>query len=49
MTHAHNIYPFTFLHLEEGIKYLGFQLKPNDYRKQNWMWLVTKIKKKIKS
>lgn len=31
--------------MEEGIKYLGFKLKPNDYRKTDWMWLIVKIKK----
>jgi hypothetical protein len=26
-------FPYTTLDFQEGIKYLGFQLKPNDYRK----------------
>jgi hypothetical protein len=28
----------------EGIKYMGFQLKPNDYQKVDWRWLLEKLK-----
>jgi hypothetical protein len=33
--------------LDEGIKYLGFMLKPNDYDFRDWMWLYVKIQKRI--
>lgn len=49
LTHSHNIFPFILLHLEDGIKYLDFQLKHNDYQKEDCMWLVAKIENKIKS
>jgi hypothetical protein len=28
-----------------GLKYLGLTLKANDYRKNDWMWLLAKVKK----
>jgi hypothetical protein len=31
----------------QSFKYLGFTLKPNDYRKNDWLWLLAKIEKKI--
>jgi hypothetical protein len=40
--------PFQVIELEEGLKYLIFKLKPNDYRKTNWMWLIEKLEKKLK-
>ena len=35
--------------LYEGVKYLGFFLKPNDYRKADWYWLLPKIEKRLNS
>jgi hypothetical protein len=40
--------PFQVLELDVGLKYLGFQLKPNDYRKTDWMWLIAKLEKRLK-
>jgi hypothetical protein len=40
--------PFQVFDLDEGLKYLGFQLKPNDYRKMNWLWLIAKLEKILK-
>jgi hypothetical protein len=34
---------------DSGFKYLGFHLKANGYVKRDWLWLVTKIEKKINS
>jgi hypothetical protein len=33
--------------LNQGLKYLGFSLKPNCYRIGEWSWLIKKIEKKI--
>lgn len=33
--------------ISEGIKYLGFFLKPNGYRKVDWKWLVGKLEKRL--
>jgi len=41
-----NVFPFRIHEFENGIKYLGYHLKYNFYRKVNWSWLITKIKKK---
>ena len=40
-----NIYTFPIRNLDDGIKYLGFPLNPNDYWKKDWDWLVTRIEK----
>ena len=34
--------------MDEGLKYLGFHLKPNDYRKTDWMWLLEKLENILK-
>jgi hypothetical protein len=31
------------------LKYLGFVLKPNDYRKEDWIWLLKKLEKRLLS
>jgi len=36
------------LELNEGTKYLGFNIKLNCYGKVDWQWLVCKVKKNIK-
>jgi hypothetical protein len=38
--------PFQVFDLDEGLKYLGFLLKPNDYRKIDWRWLIEKLEKR---
>jgi hypothetical protein len=40
--------PFQVLELDVGLKYLGFQLNPNDYKKTNWMSLIAKLEKRLK-
>jgi len=42
-------FPFQETNLLEGIKYLGFRLKPDGYKIKNWTWLITKIEKRISS
>ena len=42
------LFPFNIQRLDGGLKYLGFFLKPNDYRKQDWVWLLEKLKKWLK-
>jgi hypothetical protein len=37
------LYPF-----DEGIQYLGFHLKPKNYRKVDWVWLLAKLEKRLK-
>lgn len=43
-----NTFPFPFLEIDAGLKYLGFQLKPNYYMKEYWSWLITNIEKRLK-
>lgn len=39
--------PFTSLHFEESLKYLGFRLKPANYKIVDWVWLVAKIERRL--
>ena len=34
--------------LDDGVKYLGFFLNMNGYKKGDWNWLLHKIEKRIK-
>eukprot|EP00253_Pinus_taeda_P020940 PITA_20940 len=40
-------FPFNKLTLADGIKYLGFRLKPNGYRIADWLWLIAKVEKRL--
>lgn len=46
--HALHQFQFTRQEMEAGLKYLGFILKPNDYRFMNWTWVIAKIEGHIK-
>jgi hypothetical protein len=35
--------------LDEGVKYLGFNLKPDKYKKSDWAWLIQKVESRIDS
>jgi hypothetical protein len=41
--HCKRIFHFEFLDFDEGIKYMGFRLKPNSYKKTDWLWLIAKL------
>eukprot|EP00253_Pinus_taeda_P036521 PITA_36521 len=43
----HSVLPFQPSTLELPFKYLGFWLKPNDYKKEDWNWLIPKIESRI--
>jgi hypothetical protein len=36
-----------FISIDKGIKYLGFYLKPKNYRVADWNWMVQKVEKTI--
>jgi hypothetical protein len=36
-----------FITIDKGMKYLGFYLKPNNYRVADWKWMIQKVEKKI--
>jgi hypothetical protein len=42
-----NILPFALSDIDDGIKYLGFELKPNSYGYVDWLWLFKKIQARI--
>jgi hypothetical protein len=46
---AHILHQYSFHSkpLDNGLKYLGYHLKPNDYRVVEWMWLFRKIEARI--
>jgi len=33
--------------IDKGMKYLGFYLKPNNYRVVDWKWMIQKVEKRI--
>ena len=39
----HELFPYKQFTLNDGIKYLGFRLKPNCYKKEDWNWLLAKL------
>ena len=41
------LFPFSTRELSLGIKYLGFHLKANNYRKEDWQWLLVKLEKRL--
>jgi hypothetical protein len=47
LTQLKAILPFTFSDLNSGFKYLGYHLKPEASKAEDWGWLVAKIEKKI--
>eukprot|EP00253_Pinus_taeda_P032607 PITA_32607 len=40
-------FPFISLSLADGIKYLGFRLKPIGYKIADWLWLITKVERRL--
>jgi hypothetical protein len=32
-----NLFPMNYVELDQGVKYLGFKLKPNDYKYVDWL------------
>ena len=47
ITQEKTLIPVTMSTIDEGFKYLGFQLKLNSYSTRDWMWLYKKIENKI--
>eukprot|EP00253_Pinus_taeda_P016010 PITA_16010 len=43
-----SLFPFEISSMGAPFKYLGFWLKPNAYRKEDWAWLIAKIEARIK-
>jgi hypothetical protein len=37
------IFPTPARRMDEGLKYLGFYLKPDKYRITDWLWMIKKI------
>ena len=46
-TQARELIAVSISPLNEGFKYLGFQLKPNAYSSQDWVWLYKKIESRV--
>lgn len=42
-------FPFNASYFDEGLRYLGFILKPNGYGPKDWVWLEKSINRKITS
>ena len=42
-----SIFPYHMAIMDYGFKYLGLFLKPNDYLKYDWKWILRKFDQKI--
>ena len=40
-------FPFSVTTMGEGLKYLGFKLSPNCYKKEDWNWLLEKLDHRV--
>lgn len=40
-----DLFPMDIIPLEDGIKYLGYIIKPNKYSRDDWIWLLKKVEK----
>lgn len=40
-------FPYNLQHLDEGLKCLGYRLKPLGYKNVDWVWLITKMEKRL--
>jgi hypothetical protein len=40
-------FPFELKEIEDGLKYLGFSIKPNKYGVADWSWFVSKVERKV--
>ena len=43
----YSLFPFESRNMQSPFKYLGFWLKPNAYKKEDWNWLIAKIEARI--
>jgi len=41
------LFPYNFVELNEGFWYLGFFLKPANYRVADWSWLIERFEKRM--
>ena len=41
------LFPYKMTELDDGLKYLGYYLKPNCYMKEDWNWLIKKVENRI--
>lgn len=44
---AESLFPMQILDLDQGIKNLGFRLKPNSYHFEDWNWFYNKLDARI--
>eukprot|EP00253_Pinus_taeda_P008617 PITA_08617 len=40
-------FPFTLLQLEDGLRYLGYRLKPHGCKIAEWTWLISKLERRL--
>eukprot|EP00253_Pinus_taeda_P009728 PITA_09728 len=40
-------FPFVTSSFEEGLRYLGYRLNPFGYKIADWIWLITKVEKRL--
>ena len=46
LTRIKSFFPFQVQHIDIGFNYLGYYLKPNNYKKEDWWWFQRKVEKR---
>jgi hypothetical protein len=41
------LFPYNVVEIDDGLKYLGFELKTNIYKNGHWKWLISKVERKL--
>jgi len=47
MSKLNKLFQFRFEQMEDGLRYLGFNLKPDNCCVKDWFWLIKRIEKRI--
>ena len=42
-----NLFDYVCIDINDGLKYLGYHIKPNDYKIKDWNWIIAKIERRI--
>jgi len=40
-------YPYKLVDLKLGFRYMGYFLKDDNYKTEDWLWLISKFEKRI--
>ena len=44
---AMELFAYVQIDISAGLKYLGYHIKQNDYKVNDWRWLIAKVERRI--